>query len=37
VWLEGGFDREIIAGLVMNGTADELAEKALLELAARGY
>lgn len=37
VWLEGGFDREVIAGLVMDGTADELAEKALLELAARGY
>jgi hypothetical protein len=36
-WLLGTLDREIIAGLVMDGTADELAEKALLELAARGY
>lgn len=37
VWLDGEYDREIIAGLVMDGTADELAEKALLELASRGY
>ncbi|MCW6007126.1 hypothetical protein K1W54_21460 [Micromonospora sp. CPCC 205371] len=37
VWLDGEYDREVIAGLVMDGTADELAEKALLELAARGY
>ncbi|GAA4697732.1 hypothetical protein [Phytohabitans rumicis] len=37
VWLPGEYDREIIAGQTMDGTADELAEKALLELAARGY